>query len=121
MALEHPAATDHVQQKQASFHAEIVSEVAEALRENDVVVVGMTVNPHCKRARKALTDAGIEHAYLEYGGYHSMWKERLALKIWAGWPTFPMVFVKGALIGGANETQHLIKEGELQGMLGATA
>lgn len=115
--VEHPPVTEHVQQKQAAFHADIVGEVAEAVKSQDVVVVGMQVNPHCKRARKVLTEAGIEHTYLEYGGYHNCWKERLALKIWSGWPTFPQVFVKGRLIGGANETQHMVGEGELQKML----
>ena len=43
---------------------------------------------------------------------------RNALKMWTGWPTLPMVFVKGTLIGGANETIALIESGELQRMLG---
>src|SRR5437762_3404560 len=38
---------------------------------------------------------------------------RLALKMWTGWPTFPMVFVKGVLIGGASDLAKLIESGEL--------
>jgi monothiol glutaredoxin len=38
--------------------------------------------------------------------------------MWTGWPTFPMVFVKGTLVGGASELQALIDKGELKGMLG---
>ncbi len=37
--------------------------------------------------------------------------------MWTGWPTLPMVFVKGTLIGGADETLALIESGELQRML----
>ena len=115
--IDRPSATPHVQEKQASFHADVVREVADAVLKDAVVVVGMQVNPHVKRARKALDEAGIAHTYLEYGGYHNRWKERLALKMWAGWPTFPQVFVKGVLIGGANETQHMLESGELQKLL----
>ena len=34
--------------------------------------------------------AGIDFYYLEYGSYFSQWHRRLALKMWTGWPTFPM-------------------------------
>jgi glutaredoxin-related protein len=37
--------------------------------------------------------------------------------MWAGWPTFPMVFVKGVLVGGASELEKLIASGELKEML----
>jgi monothiol glutaredoxin len=47
-----------------------------------------------------------------------MWRPRSALKMWTGWPTFPMVFVKGVLVGGASELQALIDSGELKTMLG---
>ena len=40
-------------------------------------------------------------------------QERLALKMWTGWPTLPMVFVKGVLVGGASELQRLIESREL--------
>jgi len=38
--------------------------------------------------------------------------------MWAGWPTFPMVFVKGNLVGGADELKRLIDNGELKRLLG---
>jgi monothiol glutaredoxin len=84
-----------------------------------VLVVGMAQNPFCRRARKALRDAGIEHHYLEYGSYFSQWKPRLALKLWSGWSTFPMVFVAGNLIGGANQLQALVRSGEIKRLLQA--
>ena len=46
-----------------------------------------------------------------------MWRERNALKMWTGWPTMPMVFVRGVLVGGAEDVQKLIASGELQRML----
>lgn len=112
-----PPVTEHVASKQEAFHAEVVAAVAEALAAHDVVVVGMSINPHVKRARRALDAAGIAHHDLDFGGYHNMWKQRLALKMWAGWPTFPQVFVKGRLVGGANETEHMLKDGSLAQLL----
>lgn len=96
----------------------IVGEVLAAIARNDVLVVGMATNPFVKRARRALDTNGTAHAYLEYGSYLSQWRKRNVLKMWAGWPTLPMVFVKGVLIGGATDLENLIADGELARMLG---
>ena len=77
----------------------------------------MRGNPSVKKARQALDAQSVPHAYLEYGGYPGMWKERLAIKMWAGWPTFPMVFVKGKLVGGNSDLRALIAEGGLKPLL----
>jgi glutaredoxin-related protein len=98
----------------ARYHRNVVDEVAAAVARDRVVVVGMAQNPHVKEARKMLEGAGLEFTYLEYGSYLSKWKERLAIKLWAGFPTFPMVFVEGALIGGASELGPLLKEGKIK-------
>ena len=74
-----------------------------------------------KKARKALDAAGVPYRYLEYGSYLGGWRRRNALKMWTGWPTFPMVFVKGVLVGGAKTSQRLIASGELAKMLGGDA
>lgn len=55
-----------------------------------------------------LAEADIEHCYLQYGSYTSEWRRRSALKMWTGWPTFPMVFHKGNLVGGADELGGLL-------------
>jgi glutaredoxin-related protein len=101
----------------ASFHADLIHAVQTAVASDNIVIVGMRQNPFPKRARKALDAIGMSYRYLEYGSYFSEWRPRLALKMWSGWPTFPMVFVKGVLIGGASELSELIKNGELKRML----
>jgi glutaredoxin-related protein len=98
----------------ANDNADIICEVQAAIAANDVVVVGMKQNPFPKKARKALGAAGIAYKYLEYGSYLNGWRRRNALKMWTGWPTFPMVFVKGVLVGGADDLGRLIKSGELK-------
>jgi glutaredoxin-related protein len=107
-------------QTMASFHTDIVANVKTAVARDAVVVVGMAQNLHVKKTRKALQDAGIAFTYLEYGGYLSEWKKRLAIKLWTGWPTFPQVFVKGTLIGGAAATRGALADGSLKARLGQT-
>ena len=102
----------------AANHRDIIDEVEAAVAAHAVVVVGMKQNPFPRRARKALTAAGVEFHYLEYGSYLSTWRRRTALKIWSGWPTFPMIFVKGVLVGGADDLAALQSSGELARMLG---
>jgi monothiol glutaredoxin len=87
----------------SEFYPSSVQEVEEAIKANDYVVVGMKQNPVVKKARRLLDEKGIAFKYIENGGYFSMWKPRLAIKLWSGWPTYPMVFVKGKLIGGCSE------------------
>ncbi len=110
----HPA----IREKIASHHADIVREVQQAVAAHAVVVVGMRVNPFPRKARRALDAAGVAYHYLEYGSYLKLWRRRNALKMWTGWPTFPMVFVRGQLIGGAADLQRLIDSGELRRLLG---
>jgi glutaredoxin-related protein len=83
-----------------------------------VVVLGMAQNPFVRKARKALDAAGIAHHDLDVGSYLSEWRRRNALKMWTGWPTFPMVFVKGTLVGGATDLAALLDSGELKRLLG---
>ena len=110
----HPAIRDAV----ANRHADIVHNVQAASMSNPVLVVGMAQNPFCRKARRAARAAGVPYQYLEYGSYLGQWRKRNALKMWTGWPTFPMVFVKGTLVGGADEIGKLIESGELKRALG---
>ena len=105
----HPAVRDKI----ANYKPDIVAEVRAAVAANDIVVVGMRQNPFPKKARKLLDAAGLAYKYLEYGSYFGEWRPRLALKLWTGWPTFPMVFVKGVLVGGAEDLARLLESGEL--------
>lgn len=109
---------DAIRDRIAQAHRAIVDEVEQAVTAHGVVVVGMAQNPHCRRARVALDRAGIAYHYLQYGSYLGQWRRRNALKMWTGWPTFPMVFVGGTLVGGANELTALIASAEIEGMLG---
>jgi monothiol glutaredoxin len=110
----HPAVKDRLGGK----HKDLVAEVERAIEEHDVVVVGMSQNPHPRRACNVLKKRGVAHKYMQYGSYLSSWRQRLAFKMWTGWATFPMVFVKGTFIGGADDLAKLCESGELDRMLG---
>lgn len=112
----HPA----IRAKVAEYRQEIIREVQAAVASNDVVVIGMAMNPFPRKARKALEALGLPYRYLEYGSYFSDWRRRNALKMWTGWPTLPMIFVKGQLIGGCTDLEALIASGELKKLLAAS-
>jgi monothiol glutaredoxin len=95
-----------------SNHREIVEECQRAVDEHDVVIIGMKQNPVPKRARKILDGRQVAYHYLEFGSYLGPWRRRNALKMWTGWPTFPMIFVKGMFIGGCAELEALLASGE---------
>jgi glutaredoxin-related protein len=110
----HPAALAQI----AANHPQLIAEVQAAIAAHKVVVVGMGLNPFPAKARKILDRNGTPYQYLSYGNYFSQWRPRLALKLWSGWSTFPMIFVNGTLIGGANDLQKLIASGEFARLLG---
>jgi monothiol glutaredoxin len=112
--------TADVAKKSAEFHKETLDAVRAAIAREKIVVVGMSQNPVVKKARAALREANLEFTYLEYGSYFSEWRRRLAIKMWSGWPTFPQVFVRGALVGGNEELRAAIADGSLRARLEST-
>ena len=111
----HPAITNEI--GGAADFRRTINEVENAIAQHTVVIVGMDHNPYPKKARKLLDTQGIAYHYLEYGSYFSEWKRRGALKMWSGWPTLPMIFVKGTLIGGCSDLEKLVSNGELKKLL----
>lgn len=109
----HPAVRERI----ANHQQDIVREVQAAIAAHALVVVGMGQNPAPKKARRLLDAAGIPYHYMEYGNYLNTWRKRNALKLWTGWPTFPMVFVRSVLVGGADDMEKLLASGELKKML----
>ena len=114
MILEESKIHPAVREKVANYRTDLIREVQAAVAGNEIVVVGMKQNPAPKRARRALDAAGLKYAYLEYGSYFSLWRRRLGLKLWTGWPTFPMIWVRGVFVGGADDLIRLLQSGELK-------
>ena len=111
----HPAVRGAV----AASHRDIVEEVQASIADNRVVIIGMATNPMVSGVRKLLDKLSVSYRYLEYGNYLSQWRRRNALKMWSGWPTFPIIFVDGMLIGGFQDLKALADSGELMKLLNA--
>lgn len=102
-----------IQNTISSNHRDFVAGIIDVVESNSIVVIGMGLNPVCKNACNLLTKQKLDFQYLEYGNYFKEWRKRNALKMWTGWKTFPMIFVNGTLIGGAEDLNRLIKANEL--------
>ncbi len=113
----HDKATDAALADMEAFHSDRLKEIQRAVAEHDVVVIGMALNSACGKAVKALEGAGHKVHYIEIGGYLSKWRERLAIKLWSGWPLYPQVFVKGTLIGGRDRTVAALADGTIKKLL----
>jgi monothiol glutaredoxin len=108
-AKVHPA----IQEKIATYRQDQVALIKGLIAAHRLVVVGMSQNPFPKKARRFLDEKGIAYEYLGIGSYLSEWKPRMVLKMWTGWPTFPMIFLDGTLIGGFQDLERLEASGEL--------
>jgi glutaredoxin-related protein len=108
-----------VREKIAGYGATTLDEVEALVRKHAVVIVGMSQNPFPRKARQLLDRQGIAYEYVGYGSYLSQWRKRLPLKLWTGWPTFPMIFVNGTFIGGYEDLERLLASGEFQALLAA--
>ncbi|WP_320824313.1 glutaredoxin [Reinekea sp.] len=95
----------------------LLNNVKDAIGRHPVVVVGMKQNPVVKSTRKLLDEQQVDYCYLEYGGYLSKWRERLAIKMWTGFVTFPQIFINGVLMGGYTDLKALVDAGELKVLL----
>ncbi len=104
----HPAIADFVQ----NHYRFAIEEINRATHEHAVVMVGMKQNPFPKRARAILEERGIAFKYFEFGSYFSGWRLRNAIKMWTGWPTMPIIFIHGVLIGGYEDLKRLAGAGE---------
>lgn len=117
MTQPRPPVHPLVAKAQADFQNDLVEEVSKVIATEKVVVVGVSGLQPGRKARKLLEAKGVAHRYLEYGSYFEGWRRRLALKIWVGWPTFPLVFIKGTFVGGASDLKALSESGELDKLL----
>ena len=113
----HPLLSPDIADIVNRYHAPILDEVTQHVMQDDIVVIGMAWNPSVRKAKALLASKGYTHTYLEYGSYISHWKERLSIKMWSGWPTFPQVFVKGILIGGYDDLNTLMTKNDFKPLL----
>jgi monothiol glutaredoxin len=85
-----------------------------------VFIKGTPQRPQC--GFSANTVAIIESLGVPYQTFDILSDEsiRSAAKTFAGWPTFPQVFVKGEFIGGNDILMEMYDAGEIQNMVAGT-
>jgi monothiol glutaredoxin len=103
--------------------AEMKAELDALVAEHELVLFmkGTPDAPQCgfsNRAAGALTELGRPfHAVNVFEMSPDPWATVQALAAWAEFPTLPMIWVKGELIGGSDIAVEMLESGELAQML----
>lgn len=95
---------------------QVIETIKQQLAENPVILYmkGSPNQPQCgfsARAAQALMGCGERFAFVDILANPEI---RAALPVYANWPTFPQLWVKGELIGGSDIIVEMFEKGELQ-------
>jgi len=98
---------------------DVIERIQKQLADNPVILYmkGSPQFPQCgfsARAVQILEHCGADYAYVNIFEDPEL---RENLKIYAQWPTFPQLYVKGELVGGCDIMIELMEQGELQTLL----
>lgn len=82
-----------------------------------VFIKGTPEQPRCGFTRTLLLI--LKQMNVQFGHFDILSDEevRQSLKAYSKWPTYPQLYVKGALIGGVDIIQDLHENGELENVL----
>ena len=100
---------------------DVLERIDQQVKNNPVVIYmkGTPQFPVCgfsSRASAALKQTGVEFSYVNVLEDPEIFEN---LPRYADWPTFPLIYVDGELIGGCDITLELHEKGELQSMMEA--
>ena len=96
-----------------------IESIKQQIAENPILLYmkGSPNQPQCgfsARASQALMACGERFAYVDILQNPEI---RATLPVYANWPTFPQLYVKGELIGGCDIMIEMYHSGELQKLL----
>jgi len=102
---------------------DIMDTIKQQIEENGVLLYmkGSPNAPQCgfsSRTVQAMMACGQRFAYVDILSNPEI---RSNLPIYANWPTFPQLWVKGELIGGCDIVTEMHESGELKTLLDASA
>lgn len=108
------------------FNMGAKSMVEDAVVKYPVVVFSKTWCPFCKRAKAALSEAGVNvNDDVKVYELDNMGSKRRSIQNYIsekyGHRTVPAVFIGGKLVGGGDETAQLQRDGKLAPMVSAAA
>lgn len=96
-----------------------IEKIKQQLADN-VVILYMKGNPKMPqcgfsaRAVQCIDACGVDFAYVDVLANPDI---RQTLPVYADWPTFPQLYVKGELIGGSDIIAQMYEDNELQPLL----
>ena len=98
---------------------DIQEKLKEQIKENDVLIYmkGTPYEPRCgfsARTVQILIDCESQFSYVDILENNDV---RATLPKVSDWPTFPQVFIKGELVGGADIIAQMHESGELKKLL----
>lgn len=97
---------------------EIFDEIQRQIDENKIILYmkGSPKLPQCgfsARAAQCIDACGVDFAYIDVLANPEI---RQNLPKYANWPTFPQLYFKGELIGGADIIMEMYQSGELEAL-----
>ena len=97
----------------------IEEKLNEQIKENDILIYmkGTPYEPKCgfsARTVQALIECESQFSYVDVLENNDA---RVALPKVSDWPTFPQVFIKGELVGGADIIAQMHESGELKKLI----
>ena len=95
---------------------DIENKLKEQIKENSILIYmkGTPYEPRCgfsARTIQALIECESQFSYVDILENNDV---RMALAKVSDWPTFPQVFIKGELVGGADIIAQMHESGELK-------
>ena len=95
---------------------DIENKLKEQIKENSILIYmkGTPYEPRCgfsARTIQALIECEAQFSYVDILENNDV---RMALPKVSDWPTFPQVFIKGELVGGADIIAQMHESGELK-------
>ena len=95
---------------------DIENKLKEQIKENSILIYmkGTPYEPRCgfsARTIQALIECESQFSYVDILENNYV---RMALPKVSDWPTFPQVFIKGELVGGADIIAQMHESGELK-------
>ena len=95
---------------------DIENKLKEQIKENSILIYmkGTPYEPRCgfsARTIQALIECESQFSYVDILENKDV---RMALPKVSDWPTFPQVFIKGELVGGADIIAQMHESGELK-------
>lgn len=98
---------------------DVIETIKEQLANNTIILYmkGSPSQPQCgfsQRSSQALMACGERFAYVDVLSNPDI---RTNLPVYANWPTFPQLWIKGELVGGCDIIAEMYENGELQTLL----